>query len=73
MKKKKQTVADLGALFVSSAVVIVLLACITTPAIAADSNEAQGIVDRARVTFIVSCATRIIPGFTSTSRKQRAY
>jgi SH3 domain-containing YSC84-like protein 1 len=51
MKKKKQTVADLGTLFVSSAVVLVLLACITTPAIAADSNEAQGIVDRARVTF----------------------
>lgn len=51
MKKKKQTVSDIGALFVSSVVVLVLLACIATPAIAADSDEAQGIVDRARVTF----------------------
>ncbi len=51
MKKKQQTVSDLKALFVSSVVVVVLLACIAAPASAADSDEAQGIVDRARVTF----------------------
>ncbi|TFG36471.1 MAG: hypothetical protein E4H45_01045 [Nitrospirales bacterium] len=51
MKESRRKVSKAGALILSAIVAAALLICTVMPAVAADSDEAQGIVDKARVTF----------------------
>ena len=51
MKKTRRKVSKAGALILSAIVAAALLICTVLPAVAAESDEAQGIVDKARVTF----------------------
>jgi SH3 domain-containing YSC84-like protein 1 len=51
MKETRRKVSKAGALILSAIVVAALFICTVMPAVAADSDEAQGIVDKARVTF----------------------
>jgi lipid-binding SYLF domain-containing protein len=52
MKGTRRNVSSLGGLLASAFIAAVLCICTVMPAVAADSDEAQGIVDRARVTFL---------------------
>ena len=51
MKEIRRKVSKAGALILSAIAGAALLICTVMPAVAADSDEAQGIVDNARVTF----------------------
>ena len=48
---KKQRITNIETFVITSAIVLALLMIAVTPAVAADPEEAQGIVDKARVTF----------------------
>ncbi len=48
---KRQRIRSIETFVFASAIVLALLIIAVTPAVAADSEEAQGIVDKARVTF----------------------
>ena len=51
MKEKVRNVSIFGAVLSSAVIAVLLLIVSVMPAVAADSGEAQGIVDKARVTF----------------------
>jgi len=50
-KMKRQRIRSIETFVFASAIVLALLIIAVTPAVAADAEEAQGIVDKARVTF----------------------
>jgi len=50
-KMKRQRIRSIGTFVLTSAILMALLTIAVTPAVAADPEEAQGIVDKARVTF----------------------
>jgi lipid-binding SYLF domain-containing protein len=51
MKRKRQRVSFIGAFVIAPLVVLGVLLTAMAPAMASDQGEAQGIVDKARVTF----------------------
>jgi lipid-binding SYLF domain-containing protein len=48
---KRQRIRSIETFVITSAILMALLTIAVTPAVAADAEEAQGIVDKARVTF----------------------